>query len=605
MKQSTTLLLFLLSSIIGLAQGFTVKDYYVDVYLNKNGYFDVVEKYDVNFYASKHGIIRDIQTNYDFYNEDGSHEKRTIYISNVKVPKHKFKKSANWQLQFDKNFQIKIGKEGKLVEGDQHYEIRYRVKNALIFNEDQVQFYWNIKPSNWQANFENVEFTIHAPDGAELSSENTFVYAGRSGNESETNDFNLDFSNQLFTAKSKEGVEYDLGQSVTVLIKMPKSLIKEVDYSPSALDKYGWLGILLLPLFFFYRLWLKHGKDDKVVPLTSYYPPKGVDSAMAGYLINDKSDANDLISLIPKWGAEGLIKVEEVEKKGWLGKPDTRLIKLKSLPEEATSYEKTIFDGLFTAKADQYIDVNQLFGSLKDRFLGKMTQEEMTEKIKEDLKSNPDIEPELESVLISELKDVFHTKMTLAKKELANEAQEFYVQKSNKIMRTAQISFGIMAFIVSAILFFFYGPVALIASIAVFGFLIAMSFYLRKKNEKGNQAYSELLGFRQFIKLAETNRIKTLIETDPDYFEKTMSYALTFGLLKQWAGKFQSLDVKPPDWYSTTSPSGVVGMNSFANSFSNSMTSAQTAMVSTPSSSSSGGGGSSGGGFGGGGGGSW
>lgn len=132
-----------------------------------------------------------------------------------------------------------------------------------------------------------------------------------------------------------------------------------------------------------------------------------------------------------------------------------------------------------------------------------------------------------------------------------------------------------------------------------------MSGYMKKKNKKGSAILSELKGFRQFIKLAETNRIKTLIETDPDYFEKTMSYALAFGLLRQWSSKFSALDIPPPQWYSSPNTLGVMSMSNFTNSFSSTMASTQSAMISTPSSSGSGGGGSSGGGFGGGGGGSW
>lgn len=45
-----------------------------------------------------------------------------------------------------------------------------------------------------------------------------------------------------------------------------------------------------------------------------------MDSATAGYLINTKPDATDLLSLLPKWGHEGLIKILAIPKKGWVGK---------------------------------------------------------------------------------------------------------------------------------------------------------------------------------------------------------------------------------------------------------------------------------------------
>ncbi|MGB6092683.1 MAG: DUF2207 domain-containing protein, partial [Moheibacter sp.] len=195
--------------------------------------------------------------------------------------------------------------------------------------------------------------------------------------------------------------------------------------------------------------------------------------------------------------------------------------------------------------------------------------------------------------------------MNSAKRELKEKAQIYYEPKSNKVMIISYILSGLGIIAVSGIFLFVFGLLAAVVCGVFFLFLIFMSGYMKKKNSSGNEVLSEIKGFKQFIKLAETNRIKTLIESDPDYFEKTMSYALAFGLLKEWAGKFASLNIPPPDWYSSPNAVGIMSMNTFANSFSSSMNSTQSAMVSSPSSSGSGGGGSSGGGFGGGGGGSW
>ena len=127
-----------------------------------------------------------------------------------------------------------------------------------------------------------------------------------------------------------------------------------------------------------------------------------------------------------------------------------------------------------------------------------------------------------------------------------------------------------------------------------------------KKNSKGNKVFSELKGFKQFIKIAEENKLKMLLKEDPGYFETTMAYALAFGMFKKWANKFDALNIEPPKWYSSTT-GNYLSMNSFSKSFSSVMSNTTSTMVSSPSSNSGGssGGGSSGGGFGGGGGGSW
>ena len=295
----------------------------------------------------------------------------------------------------------------------------------------------------------------------------------------------------------------------------------------------------------------------------SYFPPIGVDPAMAGFLIDDRADTPDLISLIPSWGSRGIIRMEQIPKSGIFGKEDTKLIRIRPLPMESPDYEEEIFNGLFGAE-----------GSIDEQ-----------------------------EVLISSLKNTFYTTMSSAKEKLKSKAQVYYDPKARKVKTQTTVGLILVNIALFLLFLFTWGLFAALAVIPVTIFLLIMTPYLVKKNSKGNDALSELKGFKQFIKVAEENKLKMLLRDSPNYFETTMAYALAFGLFDQWAKKFEALNLQPPSWYS--SPVGIMTMNSFSNSFASSMTSAQSTMVSAPSSSSSGGGGSSGGGFGGGGGGSW
>lgn len=557
--------LIFLCLILGInlyAQDFVVKNYEVEIFLEEDNYFDVVEKYEVFFKYERHGLLRYIITHYDFVDQFGQAGERDIYISDIEVPGHRFKASSSIKRKWEDQVEIKIGDPKKYVSGTQYYEIRYRVKNALIFSKDQTQLYWNIKPNDWNANFEKIKFTIHVPKGVELKKENSFVYSGFYG-ELNPGKFDLEFKGNQLIATSKENVISYYGQSVTALVKLPEGAIAYVDYTPSEFRQTAWIWILLLPIIWFIRIWVKHGKDDRVPAVTSYYPPVGVDPAMAGFIIDDTADAVDLVALIPKWGNEGLVRVEEIKKKGLVfDSSDIRLHRLGEISAQAPDYEQTMFNDLFEMEDEK-----------------------------------------LESVLISDLKEKFHESMTLAKKQLEEKAQIYYLPKSRSLASDIGFYSMVLGAGVSFILFYFFGKIAAVFSVIVFVALIFFSRYMIKKNPSGNEALAELKGFKNFIKLAEVHRIKVLLESDPEYFEKTMSYALAFGLLKQWGNKFSGLDVEPPDWYTGNSV-GLMNMNSFANSFSNSMSSAQSNLVSSPSSSSSGGG-YSGGGFGGGGGGSW
>lgn len=582
MKYRLLFLLVFIYSHAAFSQGFEVEKYTVDIYLNEAGYFDVVENYDLNFTESKHGIYRNILLKYDFVDENLKQQDRRIYISDIEVNGAPFEVASERKLKRSKEAEIKIGDPDKWVTGSQHYEIKYRVKNAFIFNKDQTSFYWNVKPKDWLAPFQNIQFHVFAPTGAQLTKENSFTYTGALGNNQPSDQFEYQYNGQEYSGKSKAQFVSFPGESVTLLVKLPKGMIAETDFGPSAWEEYGWMGILLLPFLLFWHYYNKYGKDTKVVSVTSYYPPKDVDPSMAGHLIDDVSDNEDLLALLPKWGSEGIIAIVDVPKKGIFDTKDVLISQLKELPSTAPIYEQTFFNGLFKR-------------NVSDQKLEKV-------KNKIDDVSYP-YDKALQHVLISDLKDKFYTVMQASKKELNRVAQKYYEPKSNRVMKAFSIFSLLFGFAGFFLFQYLFGIVAGISAAVVGLTLVFLSTILKKKNPAGDAALAELKGFKEFIKVADLDRLQSLVAQDGQYFEKTMSYALAFGLLKTWAGKFDALHVSPPDWY--YSSAGIANMSGFSQSFSSSMNSTHSQMVSSPSSSSSGGGGSSGGGFGGGGGGSW
>jgi uncharacterized membrane protein YgcG len=564
MKKFLVLFTILLVITHSNAQDFTVTNYTVDITIEKDGYFDVIENYDLNFDIPKHGIYRTIQTQYDLLNFEGKKEKRKIRISHIKVPNYKFDVPFDFVQKLQDNMDIKIGDKDITLVGPQHYEIKYRVHHAFLFEESQIRFYWNIKPDGWNADFEQISFRVHVPENISISQENCFVYSGDRGTTTISKDFKVYYTNEGFSGTSSDNFISRPGQSVTVMINLPPNSITEEKPFWPFWEQYGWLFLVGLLIMSFYILWQKFGRDDKVVTTTSYYPPKDMDPAMVGFLINDREDTSDLISLIPYWGARGLLKMEEIPKKGWFGSKDTKLIRIGHLQDNSPTYEKEIFIGLFGS--GEHMDTTE--------------------------------------ILVSSLKDTFYTKMSSARSQLKQSAQPYYVVESKKVQTILYFGLVTMAIFLTAIALFVWGPLAAVAVVLTCVLLIILNGYMIKKNDIGNLVLSELKGFRQFIKVAEENKLKMLLKDDPNYFESTMGYALAFGLFEKWAKKFDDLNIPPPSWYTSTS-SNAFTMHSFSKSFSKSMAATQSTMVSSPQSSSSSGGGSSGGGFGGGGGGSW
>lgn len=563
MKNILLLLIALLTIYSLEAQDFSVTKYEVDISIHEDGYFDVVERYRVFFNIPKHGIYRTIQTKYDLLTFDEKATDRKIIISDIDVPGHRFKVPAKFQRRMSSDLDIRIGDPDRTVTGVQDYEIRYRVENAFLHEENQVRFYWNLKPDGWSATFNEIEFAIHLPESVRLGDEDYFVYSGRFGTTETSEEFLLESNGSTITGSSVEGSKSFPGDSVTILINLPVNSIAEYQPPWPPWTQYLWVGILGMLVIGFYSVWKKYGKDDKVVATTSFYPPEGMDPAMAGFLIDDREDSVDLIALLPYWGKRGLIKIQEIPRKNILVKGDTKITRLAALPENAPDYEKEIFAGLFGSASD-----------------GSET-----------------------SVLVNSLKNSFYTTIGSAKRKLKKQAQIYYIAKSTRVKWiTVAVLLAIMI-ILGVVFLFIWGLLAAISMVVTSLILLILSGYMVKKNRRGSEALSELKGFKQFIAISEERKLKMLLKDDPNYFESTMSYALAFGLFAKWSRKFESLNTPPPSWY-TSSNNRAFTMHHFTKSFNNTMTSTKSTMVSSPSSSSSGGG-SSGGGFGGGGGGSW
>lgn len=137
----------------------------------------------------------------------------------------------------------------------------------------------------------------------------------------------------------------------------------------------------------------------------------------------------------------------------------------------------------------------------------------------------------------------------------------------------------------------------------------------RKRTELGNVLYGKIKGFKNFLETVEKDKLNALVEENPNYFYDILPYTYVFGISDKWIKKFESISLKAPEWYNSSSDFDYSSMNTLMY---NTMYSVSRTMAHTPissssssgrssssSSSSSSGGGSSGGGSGGGGGGSW
>ncbi|MGB3909038.1 MAG: DUF2207 domain-containing protein [Pseudolysinimonas sp.] len=139
----------------------------------------------------------------------------------------------------------------------------------------------------------------------------------------------------------------------------------------------------------------------------------------------------------------------------------------------------------------------------------------------------------------------------------------------------------------------------------------------RPLTTKGAELKEHLDGLREFIRVAEADRLQMLQSvsgaeriTTSDrtaivkIYEKLLPYAVIFGLEKQWAQELAKYyDTDPPDWYSGSTGFHIGAFSAGLATLSSSVSTSYSGSSGSSSSGGGGGGGSSGGGGGGGGGG--
>jgi uncharacterized membrane protein YgcG len=139
----------------------------------------------------------------------------------------------------------------------------------------------------------------------------------------------------------------------------------------------------------------------------------------------------------------------------------------------------------------------------------------------------------------------------------------------------------------------------------------------RPLTAKGAELKEHLDGLREFIRVAEADRLQMLqsvsgaerITTSDTtaivkIYEKLLPFAVIFGLEKEWAQEIAKYyDTNPPDWYSGSTGFHVAAFSAGLASLSSSVSTSYSGSSGSSSSGGGGGGGSSGGGGGGGGGG--
>lgn len=604
--------------------GYNITAYDVDIYVTEGNVLKVTEKIDTNFKSAKHGIIRSIPLTGTVRRSDGSKGSFRAKISNIKVSDNYTKTTSFTNGQ--KLVELKIGDADTTLRGNKSYTISYDYALGDDKVSDYDELYYNIIGTQWDTTISNVTFSIHMPKDFDTSKIG-FTHGPQGSSQTDGITYEVD-GNTITGEYNSDLSSYN---GLTVRIELPegyfviKDYQKYIDYAVIAL----FIGLVVIT----FVLWLKNGKDKPVVETVEFYPPEDLNSAELAQVYKGEVRGQDVTSLLIYLANKGYLKIKEEDKKGLISTYKAiTFVKLKEYDGENYS-EKTFFDGIF--KYGDEVPISKL----EDRFY--VTQG----KIVNHINSKKNIEKVIDKksrksktiTTVFEFLVLIVTCLTLgmATGDISNSLFSLPFVICSLAMIKAGVGFfkkkeaggivvGAMLIFMSFCFFCSSQTMVLVESdefssadwlvlgIGIVSIILLIIFeaIMPARTEYGTKMLGKIRGFKRFLETARKEELERLVEENPSYFYDILPYTYVLGVSSKWIKKFETMNLRSPDWYDSANAFTV---SDFGRSINNAFNTTNSAMSSSPSSSGSssgGGGGSSGGGFsgggsGGGGGSSW
>jgi len=596
----------LVAALPAAAQGrsITLRDYTVDVVVNRDGTADVTEVITARFDGTWNGIFRDISLKH----ETGQGRKARLHIDDVRVTDAQGQPLEFWKEKGEHGERrIRIRVPGA-SDATRTVWIRYRVTNAIrhFFSQDaggeHDELYWNATGNGWAFPIEHAVAHFVLPDGVYPTSQ--AAYTGYAG--STSSDATIRVQGSAVTAETTRPLSS--GEGLTLAVGFPAGVLPRPTQAQLRREQTMTFWPVLLPFLAFglmFRRWHRVGRDPRALPVVvQYEPPDGMSPAELGTLIDNSADLKDITSTLIDLSVRGWIGIEEVEEKHVFGLFHTnewvfhrRNESTEGLQEHERAFLAALFSGADDGPRWEELRARRARGGEEYPVEGDGT-------VGVDVRTQPYIR-------MSELKNKFYKSIPGIKDDIFDRLVErgYYLKRPDKV-KGAWVALGIVVMILSGIgagflgdlgsPLFSTGPLAvggIAAGVIILGFGLAMA----ARTLKGARAREAALGFREFLEKVESDRYRRMI-TSPELFERYLPHAMAFGVEARWARAFEDLYREPPDWYSGSHYHSFSATN-FTSHMSGFTSSAASTMSSSPSGSS--GGGSSGGGSGGGGGGGW
>ena len=403
----------------------------------------------------------------------------------------------------------------------------YTVKGATRYYPDGDQVYWaGVYASRNGFSVSNSTITLRLPAGTKATKAETY---GPRANVNDTREGNVIVAEA--TEPIPSGTEFELrvqfphgvisGQAPVwqKAFDTQRSYDETVKPRNDLLTLLGSLVLLLGGPALAAVVWVTKGRDPNVGLIAEYLnEPPNIPPGLAGTLVDEKADMQDVIATFVDLARRGVITMREIDDKN---------------------------DAIFGSRVDYMIAAGPKLAELRST----LKPYEMT------LLDNLDIAADERK--LSTLKAKFYKYIPQIKKQLYEQLiKEGYYDHSPEAVRTQWSGLGIAMFVLAFVVgcgamtvlanltsYAFCVPIGFIATAITF-FAIAGAMPVRTR--PGAEARMRLEAFKRYLQNIE--KYVNLKEAT-DQFDKYLPYAVAFGLDRSWVNKFSKVETPSPGWY--------------------------------------------------------
>ena len=469
---------------------------------------------------------------------------------------------------------INIGADGDYKsEGQYVYEIKYTYDLGEDFISSFDDFTFDLMDYDYLTSVENFSATIILPalegDFLDNLSFRTNDFEGL-GHEA----VNLDVSSLIdengFTKSVLKLSMWDIPAQagLTIQLLLPNNFF-DTNYLPPPLY-YVTIAVSIVAVIGIILLLLSHKFHKKEIVTVEFYPPKNCSAIDVAKVYRGKVRAKDFTALILEWASKKLIKIELIDKK------TVKLVKLQDFP-----MIENVSDELLNGKLNEK-NLFEAFFANSDTFVAKKDVAIKNTKL---AMASRKIYKQDESVTKKCLL------LRLAVSVLAVLPIFFLIIWYEDFVGGAFLNFIILIFPIIALIVLTYTPIpwwfkilwcglfggaplgimiysmlipydflylSIITTIIfIVGFCIAPLVKVFTEFERSMRG--KVIGFKNFLKVAELDRLNMLVQDDPEYFYHILPYCYIFNLTDKMEEKFKALNIEYPEYLNGNSTAIVAG----------------------------------------------